>query len=335
MKFVRKKGFTIIELIGVLVVMAIIALIVTSLVMNIIRKARIAADKRSVDAYGRSIELAIASYLLDNGKFPTRIDDLTIEYTGSKVQCTTTQLNDDSSVYLADCSVDNRAVTNYTYGKSANEYDYKVGDVITHNGVSYYVLKDSRSSDTDVTMLKAEPLTVDEVNTYGAGHVNMHYTLDTNSPVYQKAFDELGYGAIQYYSSETCGVNQNDEWVYSGCTTDYNSSEVKYVVDAWVSEKVPNGLKEARLLKFDEYLDNCEVEENTSPQTGQKYVYCVSVHYDWLWPDYHYYTMTPVEGEYSYTNVYGISRGGSGSGPINEGFNCIRPVITISKSVLQ
>ena len=66
MKLVRKKGFTIIELIGVLVIMAIIALIVTPLVMNIIRKARISEDKRSIDAYGRSMELAIASYLLDH-----------------------------------------------------------------------------------------------------------------------------------------------------------------------------------------------------------------------------------------------------------------------------
>ena len=48
----RVKGFTLIELIAVLVIMAIIALIVTPLVMNIIRKARISADKRSVDAYG-------------------------------------------------------------------------------------------------------------------------------------------------------------------------------------------------------------------------------------------------------------------------------------------
>ena len=163
----------------------------------------------------------------------------------------------------------------------------------------------------------------------------MHYTLDTTSPVYQKAFDELGYGAIQYYSSETCGVNQDGEWVYSGCTTDYNKSEVKYVVDAWVSDKVPYGLKEARLLKFDEYLENCELEEETDSQTGKKYMHCISVHYDWLWPDYHYYTMTPDEGGASNTNVTGISKGGSGSGAINEGFNCIRPVITISKSVLQ
>lgn len=50
----KVRGFTLIELIAVLVIMAIIALIVTPLVMNIIRKARISADERSVDAYGRS-----------------------------------------------------------------------------------------------------------------------------------------------------------------------------------------------------------------------------------------------------------------------------------------
>ena len=98
MKNLRKKGFTLIELIAVLVIMAILALIVTPLVMNIIRKARVAADKRSIDAYGRSIELAIAGYLLDTGKFPTDVNQLSIEYSGDEVVCSTTQLNDDSSV---------------------------------------------------------------------------------------------------------------------------------------------------------------------------------------------------------------------------------------------
>ena len=86
----RKKAFTLIELIAVLVILAILALIVTPLVMNIIRKSRIAADRRSIDAYGRSIELAIANYLLDNGDFPTSINDLTIEYSGDEVVCNTT-----------------------------------------------------------------------------------------------------------------------------------------------------------------------------------------------------------------------------------------------------
>jgi len=87
MKKFKEKGFTLIELIAVLVIMAIIALMVTPLVMNIIRKARVSADKRSVDAYGRSIELAIAGYLLDTVKFPTEVSQLTIEYSGNKVEC--------------------------------------------------------------------------------------------------------------------------------------------------------------------------------------------------------------------------------------------------------
>ena len=97
----KRKAFTLIELIAVLVIMAIIALIATPLVMNIIRKARISADKRSIDAYGRSIELAIAGYLMDTGDFPTSISELTIEYTGEEVVCTTTNLNSDSSIDLS------------------------------------------------------------------------------------------------------------------------------------------------------------------------------------------------------------------------------------------
>ena len=49
MKKNKEKGFTLIELIAVLVIMAIIALIVTPLAMSIIRKARVSADKRSID----------------------------------------------------------------------------------------------------------------------------------------------------------------------------------------------------------------------------------------------------------------------------------------------
>ena len=162
----KENAFTLIELVAVLVIMAIIALIVTPLVMNIIRKARISADKRSVDAYGRSIELAIAGYLMDTGKFPTSVEQLTIEYSGNQVVCSTTQLNSDSSVYLAGCTVAGRSIDNYTYGsdKSPSYTAYNVGDEVIYNGVDYYVIKDSGAKESAVTLLKAEPLTVEEVN---------------------------------------------------------------------------------------------------------------------------------------------------------------------------
>ena len=70
---IKKKAFTLIELIAVLVILAILALIVTPLVMNIIKKAKISADKRSIDAYGRSIEQAQMTYLMDKGTFATEL----------------------------------------------------------------------------------------------------------------------------------------------------------------------------------------------------------------------------------------------------------------------
>ena len=71
----NKRAFTLIELIAVLVILAIIALIVTPLVMNIVKKAKDSANKRSVDAYGKAVELAVATYLLDNGEYPTDLND--------------------------------------------------------------------------------------------------------------------------------------------------------------------------------------------------------------------------------------------------------------------
>ena len=161
----KKNGFALIELIAVLVILAILALIVTPLVMSIIKKAKISADRRSIDAYGRSVELAIANYLLDNGNFPTDISQLAIEYSGDRVVCSTTQINSDSSIYLSGCTVEGRSV-DYTYGKEEIiTYDvYSVGDEITYNNINYYVIKDSDASYSTVTLLKAEPLTVAEVN---------------------------------------------------------------------------------------------------------------------------------------------------------------------------
>jgi len=111
----KKKGFTLIELIAVLVIMAIIALIVTPLVMNIIRSAQDSANKRSIDAYGRSAEIAVAGYLLDNGDVPTSFDQLTVEYNGAEVSCSTKQINYNGSVYLTGCKV-NGVDVDYVYG---------------------------------------------------------------------------------------------------------------------------------------------------------------------------------------------------------------------------
>ena len=319
-----KKGFTLIELIAVLVIMAIIALIATPLVMSIIRKARISADKRSIDAYGRSIELAIAGYLLDNGKFPTEVSQLTIEYSGNKVECETTQINTDSSVYLAGCTVAGRSTGDYTYGtKEEVTYDYRVGDLVTYNGVNYRVLKDVKQADTTATLLKAEPLTTAEVNQFGTGHVN-RYTSDSVGT----AYDNNGYGGMAYYTSETCGWI-NDNWVETGCKNDYASSEIKYVVDAWKTAKAPAAI-EARLISKDEYDSMTTVETYETPTApGTRYV----PQYDWQYSNsYWYWTNTPYNDSSSF--VWGVILSGefNDNSDVRISDGVVRPVITISKS---
>ncbi len=333
----KVRGFTLIELVAVLVIMAIIALIVTPLVMNIIRKARISADKRSVDAYGRSIELAIAGYLLDTGKFPTEVSQLTIEYSGSQVVCSTTQINTDSSVYLAGCTVAGRNVENYIYGEDktpqAPTYTaYQVGDEVTYNNINYYVIKDSDTTEEAVTLLKAEPLSVAEVNQFGAGHVNMN--VPSSVSYYQTAYDSNGYGGMQYYSSSTCGYN-GSSWVETGCKTDYASSEIKYVVDAWKTAKAP-AATEVRLISKDE-IETERKEYDCCGGCGQ----CIDTgdiaKYDWIYNNnYWYWTNTPDTD--SSSSVWGVSNdGGLGSFSVYYYISSgvVRPVITISKSVIS
>ena len=330
----NKKGFTLIELVAVLVIMAIIALIVTPLVMNIIRKAKIAADKRSVDAYGRSIELAIAGYLMDTGTIPTSISQLTIEYSGDEVVCSTTQLKSDSSIYLAGCTVGGRSVEGYTYGKeeaTPTYTAYSVGDEVSYNNVAYRVIKASGADESTVTLLKATPLTVAEVNQYGAGHVNMYACQSSDSSCYQTAYDynsDGTVGGMAYYTSETCGY-VNNNWVESGCTTDYASSEVKYAVDSWASVQAP-AASDARLITLED-LKSLGYSDDSCIQSG----YCSNSAEapSWLHINSWYWTSSQYNGSSSI--VWGVGSGGLDYDGVHSRVGVVRPVITISKSLIS
>ena len=339
----RSKGFTLIELIAVLVIMAVIALIVTPLVLNVVRKAKNSANKRSIDAYGKAIDLAVASYLLDTRDFPTSVDQLTIEYSGKEVVCGVSKLNEDSSVYLSECTVGGKAVKDsstedgwYHYGKLDKivYQTYSIGDEVTYNRMNFYVIENSDENSDSVTMLKAEPLTVDEVNKYGKDHINRY----TSSSV-GTAYNENGYGGMTYYSSETCGL-VNSSWVETGCTNDYAQSEVKYAVDAWAKDKFQaSDLKEdetgysARLLTFEELTTKLGYDKNAGgciqPSTNGDNTP------NWVYnSNYRYWTMSPFQdAALSVWDVYGNGIV-STHGVYSYNDNVVRPVVTLLKSAL-
>ena len=345
----NKKAFTLIELIAVLVILAILALIVTPIVLNIVKHAKESANKRSVDAYGKSIELAVANYLLDKGEFPTNISDLKIEYSGEEVICNISLLNEDSSVYLSECKVGSSDVKDkntsdgwYHYGKKTTYKAYKIGDEVTYNGINFYVIENSDENSDSVTLLKEEPLTVAEVNKYGGvgtenNHVNMYATRDTSDSYYQKAYDNNGYGGMAYYSSSTCG-NIGSVWTKKGCTTDYAKSEVKYVVDAWALDKLKaSDLKEdrtgysARLITFDDLVDNFGY---TIIDGTNLYTPTADVTPSWVYnSNYLYWTMSqPGDSPSSVWTVTG--NGSVDSYSVDYGRGSVRPVITLLKSAI-
>ena len=302
----KRKAFTLIELIAVLVIMAIIALIATPLVMNIIRKARTASDKRSIDAYGRSIELAIAGYLLDTGSFPTSVSQLTIEYSGNEVVCTTTQLNSDSSVYLDGCTVDGRSVE-YHYGENksstpvAPSYTaYQVGDHVSYNGVTYYVIEETDATNDTVKLLKETPLTKTEMD-------NLNLTGITIS-------ESNGYGQVQY-----------------GSSTDYSTSTVKQVVDAWKNLAVKSGdTATARLITYDELLPGLGYENNVVCTSGCYYNGSLENVPTWVYnSNYWYWTMSQNGDSQSLWLVYS---NGNLAYKDRRSSNMVRPVLELSKS---
>ncbi len=314
----RKKGFTLIELIAVLVIMAILALIVTPLVMSIIRKAKVSADKRSIDAYGRSIELAIAEYLLDTGTFPTSIEQLTVEYNGDEVVCSQTQIKSDSSVYLAGCTVGGRNIDGYTYGKEETvTYDaYEIGDEVTYNNVDYRVIKDSNASESTVTLLKSEPIKSTEISSYL-----------TSTEVASKVNTSGTYAEMAYYSAENCVSGGNS----SGCSTDYSVSDVKQLVDVWKTNYASSVIA-ARIPEVSDFEELGYVWGNIDTSGHVGWIYTSDVP-SWVYNNFDYWSSMPL-GD-SDNQVFAVSRFGSmEKQSVTSSNNFVRPVIILPKSAI-
>ena len=304
MKQSKKTAFTLIELIATLVIMAILALIVTPLVLNIIRKARTAADKRSIDAYGRSIEIAIAGYLLDSGTFPTSIGQLTIEYSGDEVVCSTTQLNGDSSVYLTGCTVNGRE-TDYEYGidNSPSYTVYSIGDTVTYNDVDYYVIKDSGTDESTVTLLKSKPLTMEEIVDY------------------KPAEAQFRNSGIQYHASSNA----------------YDTSYIKIIVDAWKNDKAQDAI-EARLISLNEIVALGYEWKQTCDTCGMGWAKTDATP-TWLYSSSYYWYWTGSLYNDSVSDVWVMNSDGSlrtqpVDGHHGSSVGDVRPVIVLPKSAI-
>lgn len=119
----NKKGFSLIELFAVVIILTIITLISIPIVLNAINAQKVSQNKRSVDTYGNDIETALERYKVKNdGILANNYDDLKeyITISDDEVKCDTIQINEDGTIKLTDCSVNGSKVLD----ENGNAYVY-------------------------------------------------------------------------------------------------------------------------------------------------------------------------------------------------------------------
>ena len=216
------------------------------------------------------------------------------------------------------------------YEKAEQCYGYKIGDEITVAGEQYYVIADSPFKQDYVVALKSEPLTVAEVNLYGGvGTEDNHVNRYTQSNV-GTAKDQNGYGVMAYYTSDTCGY-LNGSLVRTGCTDEYDQSDIKIVVDNWSSTMISDNI----LVNIDGYysriISNSEIINNLQCISYD----CTNSPYGWAYSTMYSYWTTRKSG--NGTGMYKINNNGKLSYETiynYYGGAVVRPVINVYKSAI-
>lgn len=291
-------------------------------------------NEKYIYTYGRYLEKTIKNYKTQYGSLPSDLNSISTpfdSYFGCDVK-----IYNNNELFLSKCKFkeeylkDNNTLDGYKhYGTYKSQRTYSIGSYINYNGVGYYVIKNSKVDDYSVTLLKAEPLSVNEVNQYGSGYINRYTSSYRESP-----YNMNGYGGIAYHSSETCGYINN-----SDCNVDFKSSNINSIINNWANNVFRSGDLvvddlgyKVRLLSLDDLTINLgynKVIAVCGYLMGTKDVP------SWVYnSNYSYWTMSNRnDSEYVwYVSSY---YGNVDSDSISNRYYAIRPVITIRKDLLN
>lgn len=319
-----KKGFTLIELMAVVVIISLVCLLTFPNIVNQIKKSK-DANKDNVE---KVVISAAKKYVNDN------ID----KYNEEGDYCISVQALIDND-YLKEDIVndkDNDFQSSAVFIENRDSLKFKViddgtckfkvyniGDKVKYNDINFYVISDSDENNDSVTLLKAEPLTLSEVQNYGQGLINQYGN--------KTGYNLAGYGGVIYYSRADC--NCKNGCVSTGCNNEYNNSDVKLVIDGWVNSTIDNyDLKEdsfgykVRLITKNELINNLQCIDSDCS---------ISEYYPWIYNGkYNWWTMTPSNNLYVCSIFYGkISCATGVTG--NFGGLAVRPVVNLYKSSIE
>lgn len=244
------------------------------------------------------------------------------------------------------------AISKVSYNEYHNNQvrEYKIGDIINYNDTSFYVIKNSSEDDNVITLLKKEPLTRYELEKYGAGYINNYINRYNGNNVEQgKPIFDNGLYKVAFLSTSDCYslyTNNNSTYDVSGCNYDYNVSNVKHIVDNWLTDTISEDdiAKDStgyysRLINSDDLNDlgYVGIQANT---TGQENFKISNDTPKFMTDDNTKGMLTMILG-YAYSNggtsvQYGITVADDGYSFITRGIpsdsiGTVRPVITINK----
>lgn len=331
----NKKGFTLVEVLGVMVIIVTLSLIILPNIIN-----RFSNKKEDISKVDKELIVSAAKLYVSDKK--EELSDYLTYCVDINELIKNKYLSEKKDVFSDNDYASNHKVK-VTIGKP-NEYEvvessscksltpYDTGNKIKVAGIDFYIIS---NHDDYVVALKAEPLTVDEVNQYGGvgtedNHVNKNSCM-TSGTAYDLN-DSNHSGGMAYYSDSRCGGCIGK---FSACKSGYSGSDIKFAVDNWAADKFKNNILKdvegykARLVEIEElrsqFYSNCISSEG----------YCdiESETPSWLYNlNYNYWTMT--SRNYYSTMMVGIN-GNIGHGFVYSSSSAVRPVINVYKSAID
>src|SRR5574344_950065 len=210
-----RKAFTLIELLAVIVILAIIALIITPVITDVIKKARESSDLRSAEAYVKAGDNFYAEATLDSNKASLLGTNVINSLEVNNAEATGTLIvNSDGTVAMA------IVLNNKCYVKTSSQYvdqitvSEAVSTTNTKTGcMKFYAFGDSSTSKT-VNMILDHNTT--------ANNVNWAASVNTAGP--DKTSGYAYYQLLQDTNSWV-GVETQSNYTYTNSSTSYT---VKY-----------------------------------------------------------------------------------------------------------
>ena len=347
----KKRGFTLVELLAVIVILAIIALIAVPIVIHIINDSKTSSEKESLNLYTDTVEKAITKKQMSEPNFNPDICEIKDKGNLECFKGTTSlgiveiemkgQVPESGTVIIEGNNIkyENIVLNEKTYYEKESFVSYSIGDKIIYKGADWYVIENSPSKQDYVILLKEITLNSNEIgNNYvysfecdGAHAYGLHdcnsseigQTINTNKTAY--------YWSVSCHNSGTYGNDTYESNDTTGCDghNDYVGSKIKQAVEAYMDTYLdPAELKEVnnykiRLITYDELSTNFGWTGGPATSAGAP---------TWMY-NADYWIMK--SDDYSGSDAWYVSSDGylNGGGRVNLSRG-VRPVINLLKSAI-